>query len=359
MVRVRRIVALAVLMFSLFCITAMALPNIDTSKSGFVNHNGDLYYVYNGGKIATNITLDIGGKKYHAARDGVIQKGVHNWNGRYFYANTRTGELALKANFVTYKNRRYYIQKGGIIATNITLTKFNKQYRAYYHGAFAIGVYKWNGKYYYSDPKTGEWIKKEGFVKWNNRTYYIQKTGTVITGQPFVVNNKPFEADSEGRLKALPIDNPVKSSVLEIAQKQVGIKTGKKYWHWYRGTRFIDTDRTPWCATFVAWCYNQAGLYHRISGVGNAAYVPCYSNYAYNRDKWINPKRARGGDIIVFGRSRHVGIVEKVHNGYVFTVEGNSGPTAANGSGLPGAVTRKVYKLTDPDIKGVIRVIGN
>lgn len=328
-------------------------------SAGFVNHGGNLYYVYNGGRIATNITLTVGSSKYHAARNGVIHRGVHQWCGRYFYSNTRTGQICTKANFVYWNGRRYYIQKGGIIATNITLNKGNKQYRAYKTGAFAIGVYKWQGKYYYSDPKTGEWIKRQGFVKWNNNQYYIQSNGTVIANQPFVVNNKPYDAAPDGKCTSLPINNPVNSSVLGIAQKEVGTPTGIIYWRWYFGTRFIDTDRTPWCGTFVAWCYNKAGLYHLISDAGNTAYVPCYSRFANRRGKWIARSRARGGDIMVFGRDRHVGIVEKVYKGHVFTIEGNSGPTAAYGSGKPGAVTRKVYKLTDSDIKGVIRTVGN
>ena len=136
--------------------------------------------------------------------------------------------------------------------------------------------------------------------------------------------------------------------------------TGRTYWTWYYRTRFVNTDRTPWCGAFVAWVYNKAGLYKKISVArrfGALGYVPSYSRYADRYKKWIKPKKARAGDIIVFGWNRHVGLVEGVYGNYIVTIEGNAGPTAAFGSGKPGAVVRKIYKLNNGVIKGVICVL--
>ena len=88
---------------------------------------------------------------------------------------------------------------------------------------------------------------------------------------------------------------------------------------------------------------------------GNLGYVPSYSKYANKYSKWINPANAQGGDIIVFGRNRHVGLVEGVYDNYIITIEGNAGPTAAIGCKKPGAVVRNVYRLGSGKIKGVIR----
>ena len=288
---------------------------------------------------------------------GVIKKGSY-----YYYVNPKNGVLRKKKGFVTWNNNKYYIKKGGKIVTGKTFKVGKKQYRAHKDGRIATGVYKWGKKYSYSDPKTGRWLKKTKFVKWNGNKYRNQKNGTIIVKKPFVVKNVPYEADAKGVVRKLPVDNPTNSKVLKVAQKQVGKMTGVTYWKWYFKSRFIDTDRTPWCATFVAWCYNKAGYYDKIAGVkkfGNLGYVPSYSRYASKHNKWVKTASAKPGDIIIFGHNRHVGLVEKVHNGYVFTVEGNSGPTAAIGSRKPGAVTRKVYSLKDKDIKGVMRVVKN
>ena len=99
----------------------------------------------------------------------------------------------------------------------------------------------------------------------------------------------------------------------------------------------------------------MAGRYDKIRSAGNIAYVPSYSRFADSRSRWVKKSKARGGDIIIFGYNRHVGIVERVYKGYIFTIEGNAGPDAEVGTGRPGAVARMVYKLDDRDIKGVIR----
>ena len=84
-------------------------------------------------------------------------------------------------------------------------------------------------------------------------------------------------------------------------------------------------------------------------------HVPSYSRYADKYGKWINKASAKGGDIIIFGRNRHVGLVEGVVGDYIITIEGNAGPTAAIGCGKPGAVVRNAYRIDSPKIKGVIR----
>ena len=186
----------------------------------------------------------------------------------------------------------------------------------------------------------------------------MQKGGSVLFNDAFSVNNIPYDADSSGIVTRLEIPDGDGDPVIGVAKSQVGIMTGKTYWKWYFKTKFRNTDRTPWCGAFVAWCYNAAGQYDRVSVAtkyGNLGYVPSYSKFANSNGKWINRASARGGDIIVFGKNRHVGLVEGVYDNYIVTIEGNAGPTAVLGSKKPGAVVRNVYRLNSGKIKGVIR----
>lgn len=293
------------------------------------------------------------------------QLGVIEKNGSYYYKHPKTNQIRKDAGFVKWNGNIYYIQKGGKIITSKTFKVGNYQYRACKNGKIAVGVYGWgsgkNRKLYYSNPKNGRWVKIKSYryqkgVKWKGKWYYLQTDSSVAVNRPVVINNLPYYANSEGACSKLTV-NKTNNAVLNLARKQIGKSTKsqvKGFWTWYFGTRFRDTDATPWCGTFVGWCYKRSGNYGKINGIGNKAYVPSYSNFANRRDKWIRRSKAKAGDIIVFGRSRHVGIVERVYKGYVYTVEGNSGPDSDIGTGKPGAVTRRVYKLTDPDIKGVI-----
>lgn len=277
--------------------------------------------------------------------------------GKYYYYQKANGKIRKKKGFVTCNGKIYYIKRGGRIMTGKTFRVSGKKYRARKSGVIATGVYKWGGKYYYS-KKTGVWVKKERLVRWKGNTYHIGKKGIITVNTAFVYENLPYVADAKGRLTAVEIPESGGNAVIEVAKEQVGIMTGKTYWKWYFKSKFINTDATPWCGTFVAWCYNAAGQYDRLKAVqkyGNLGYVPSYSWYADGKSKWVKRKKAKPGDVIVFGRNAHVGLVEGISDGYIITIEGNTGPTAAFGCGKAGAVCRKIYNLNYTGIKGIIR----
>ena len=279
--------------------------------------------------------------------------------GKYYYYKDPKGVIRKKAGFVTVSNKIYYVRNGGKIRTNTTFKLNKKYYHANRQGVIVTGIHKWAGGYYYYSDAKGVLKKSAGFVTWKGRKYYANKGGRIVINDGFTVKNIPYIADKAGRVTkvVLPKDN---NAVINVARKQVGIMTGKTYWVWYYKTRFRDTDRTPWCGAFVAWVYNKANVYNLISVAkkyGPLGYVPSYSRYANKYKKWINKKNARAGDIIVFGRNRHVGLVEGIYGNYIVTIEGNAGPTAAIGCRKPGAVVRKIYKLNSSKIKGVIRVM--
>ena len=156
------------------------------------------------------------------------------------------------------------------------------------------------------------------------------------------------------------MDHPftVSSNVISVARKEVGATTGKKYWEWYYGTKFKNTDSTPWCGAFVAWVYNQAGEIARIIKVedyGNLGYVPSYSKFATKFSKWVPVATAKPGDLIIFGSGNgtHIGIVEKNDGTTITTIEGNTGASANNGGA--GECLRKTYPVTSSRIKGIVR----
>ena len=277
--------------------------------------------------------------------------------GKNYYYQDPEGAVRKKAGFVTVGDNKYYVRKGGKIKTKAIFKVKKKYYCADKYGVIKTGVYKWKKALYYSD-ESGVLRKKKGFVTWNDNLYYVQKGGKIYVNQGFSVKNIPYGADKNGCAVQLDIPDGDGSPVIDIAKAQVGIKTGKKYWVWYYKTKFFDTDRTPWCGAFVAWCYKEAGLYKKITVAkkfGPLGYVPSYSKYAKKYKKWVKKKNAKGGDIIVFGKNRHVGLVEGISGDYIITIEGNAGPTAVIGCKKPGAVVRNAYKINSKKIKGVIR----
>ena len=74
-------------------------------------------------------------------------------------------------------------------------------------------------------------------------------------------------ADEPVRVTGAAVTNASAEELIQIAESQVGTKTGEKYWEAYFGTRFRNGNSTPWCGTFVSWCFDQAGLSDRIEDV--------------------------------------------------------------------------------------------
>lgn len=122
--------------------------------------------------------------------------------------------------------------------------------------------------------------------------------------------------------------------IVEVAMSQLGNEGGEPYWSWYG----FDS-RVEWCACFVSWCagqcgYIDSGLIPKFAGCADGV------NWFRNNGQWQGRNyEPQPGDIIFFdwdskgssgpqdGSADHVGIVEKVENGVIYTVEGNSGDT--------------------------------
>jgi hypothetical protein len=120
--------------------------------------------------------------------------------------------------------------------------------------------------------------------------------------------------------------------IVAVALSQLGNVGGEPYWSWYG-----FGSRVEWCACFVSWCADQCGYIE--TGV-IPKYAGCVNgvNWFKDRGQWAdNDIEPAPGMIIFFdwdnkgssgpqdGESDHTGIVERVEDGIVYTVEGNSG----------------------------------
>ena len=112
-------------------------------------------------------------------------------------------------------------------------------------------------------------------------------------------------------------------AIVEVALSQVGNVGGEPYWRWYGFSR-----REEWCACFVSWCAEQCG-YIESGAAPKFSYCPTGVTWFQEHGRWKGPGDVpESGDIIFFdfdsdGISEHVGIVEKVVGGMIYTVEGN------------------------------------
>ena len=115
------------------------------------------------------------------------------------------------------------------------------------------------------------------------------------------------------------------TAMVAVAQTQFGNVGGEPYWRWWG----LDY-RVEWCAIFVSWCADQCGyldtgVLPKMEGV--RPYVDWFIELGQWQGRDYEPMP---GDIIFFdwqsdGLADHIGIVEKVEGGFVYTIEGNAG----------------------------------
>ena len=127
-------------------------------------------------------------------------------------------------------------------------------------------------------------------------------------------------------------------AIVPVAMSQIGNVGGQPYWSWYG-----FENRVEWCACFVSWCANECGYI-------DAGIIPKFAsctngvNWFRERGQWAgNDIQPTPGMIIFFDWDNedevgqdslpdHVGIVENVKNGRVYTIEGNSGDSCRENS---------------------------
>jgi len=136
------------------------------------------------------------------------------------------------------------------------------------------------------------------------------------------------------------------TAIVAVAQMQLGNEGGLKYCEWY-GYPY----RVEWCVIFVSWCADQCGyldegVLPKMEGV-----LPLV-DWFRERDQWqYRDYEPNPGDLIFYdwendGIADHVGIVERVENGLIYSVEGNvddrcienshyAGTSSIYGFGLP------------------------
>ena len=128
------------------------------------------------------------------------------------------------------------------------------------------------------------------------------------------------------------------ASMLKIATSQVGTKATLynkvKYNDWYYGKKNYSNPEAPWCAAFVSWVANQAGISTDVMAK-SASSGASYDAILNKGGKAITDhNKAKPGDIIVFtndgtrSSTYHIGIVSKNNNGAISTIEGNGGAGA-------------------------------
>ena len=120
--------------------------------------------------------------------------------------------------------------------------------------------------------------------------------------------------------------------IVAVAASQIGNVGGQPYWSWYG-----FNERVAWCACFVSWCANECG-YIDTGIIPKFAGCVWGVDWFQDRGQWADGTATPVPGMIIFfdwhspdgesgpqdGLSDHVGIVARVEDGRVYTIEGNT-----------------------------------
>ncbi len=168
-------------------------------------------------------------------------------------------------------------------------------------------------------------------------TYVIYDTSTDEGTESYVYEGVSYD-----------IDDPSLIRLINIALNEKGYRGGEKYWRWYGFNK-----HAAWCACFVSWCSDRAGL---IAEGRVPRYALCANGIRWfrTRKRFISVRELGSAGMIIFydrrsgsglgqdGISDHTGIVTGGDREFIYTVEGNWGDKVA---------LRKVRR-DDPSIMG-------
>ena len=158
------------------------------------------------------------------------------------------------------------------------------------------------------------------------------------------------------------VSNGQRDRILRAAASLVGVRSGSAAHHQlvndYNSINplpvgYAVKNSDDWCDVFVTTVFQREGLSHLIGReCGVERHIQIFKRLGiWNEDGASTPK---AGDIITFnwdqdsqsnnGFADHIGIVERVENGLIHTIEGNSGAV--------GTVKRNVYRIGHGNIRG-------
>ena len=158
------------------------------------------------------------------------------------------------------------------------------------------------------------------------------------------------------------VSNGQRDRILRAAASLVGVRSGSAAHHQlvkdYNSINplpvgYAVKNSDDWCDVFVTTVFQREGLSHLIGReCGVERHIQIFKRLGiWNEDGASTPK---AGDIITFnwdqdsqpnnGFADHIGIVERVENGLIHTIEGNSGDV--------GTVKRNVYRIGHGNIRG-------
>ena len=222
-----------------------------------------------------------------------------------------------------YSNEWSHAGKAGPVISKVSRHKYGGLSVSWKSVANASGYYLFRSE----DGKSYSTILKN-----TTATSYLDEN--VIGGTRYYYKVVAVLKDGTYTYASAPVQPPetVRDNVLAVAAGEVGVREDPlgsnkiKYNQWYYGWNAGGTEH-PYCVVFVQWVFAHGDFDLPVLTASNSV----IKGYAQNHGMWVTSDY-QVGDIVLFNfdgdaYADHAGIVEKVVNGRVICIEGNTNVT--------------------------------
>lgn len=354
--------------------------NHNAAHMGDTLLNGYHYYIDESKGLLYDAWLkDNSGNWMRTDKWGIISTGwYYTPNHKWFYFDPQTN--IAQFGIVKLNGYNYYIDENKGLLYNAWLRGSTGNWqRTDQWGIMASGWLKLpNTKWFYFDPITfdaqfgkvtvdgKDYIIDESLglymsctTTYNGTTYLCNHSGEATERDIFSSNsNSSFSPSSSSSVNYIyDMPNVYVDSLIRVASREIGYyapddpEPGSKYGRWMAkqtGEEWLagPSENVWWCAIFVSWCFNQAGINWSALPSYNCDQILARARSANSARELSSFSETRAGDVVLYdfnhdGGCDHIGIVVYNDGHELTTIEGNTSSGEAGSQHAGNGVYRR------------------
>ncbi len=252
-------------------------------KAQWVEKSGKRYYTNSDGVLYRNQVITFGSTWYCMGKDGSVQKGIVEVNGKLYYTDETTGQVIKKAQWIEQNGKRYFVTAEGKLYQNQIITFGNTWYYMGADGSVQKGIVSNKGTYYFADSESGIIRKQAGWIEYHGKKYYSQKTGVLYKNQFISFNETYYYCGSDA---AIVTGKQVVGGIIYNFDSN-GIMKKEGGWGEYNGNKYYKNPSTgfPYKNQWVT--FGQTWYYANVNGfmVSGWQTIKGYRYYFYPSTK--------------------------------------------------------------------------
>lgn len=136
------------------------------------------------------------------------------------------------------------------------------------------------------------------------------------------------------------------NSILKVAENEIGTKESPANSNKQKYGVAYGLNGAPWCVIFIWYIFREAGASSLFYDGGKVASCSSVMSFAQKKKQWVT-SGYQPGDLVIFdfpntgAETDHIGIVKKVSNKVLITIEGNTSPDDKGSQSNGGMVCEK------------------